>query len=409
MKKIFRLITIIVLLVIICFNNNVYAFSNLSINAKASLIVELNTGKIIYEDNIYEKNYPASMTKILTAIIVLENCELDDIANVSQSAISNIPQDYVITPLYVGERISIKDLLYALLLKSANDAAYVLAEHVAGSVDNFSEMMNKKAIEIGCKNSHFVNPNGIHDDNHYTTAYDMFLIAKYAMQNEKFAEIVSKYQYTLPVTNKYSKNDRVMENTNFFVCPNSKYYDKNVNGVKTGTTQQAGNCLIANITKNGFNVITIVLGAKTKESRFSETKKMIEYTFDNYTITEFYKKGDIIKSIEVKNATEETKNLNLVISDDITIIHNVNVNIDEIQPDIVLNDNITAPINKGQEIGTFIFKIEGEEYSAKLLAEKDAEPIEYYNVIIVGNGLILLFLLIIMKIKTKKRKNKKEN
>ncbi len=402
-KKIYKTVIAIICLVIITSNIvKVYATENLSINAKASLIVEVNSGKIIHENNAKTKNYPASVTKILTAIIVLENCELDDIATVSENAISNIPSDYVVAPLFVGEKMKIEDLLYALLLKSSNDAAYVLAEHVGGSVEGFSDMMNKKAEELGCVNSHFVNPNGIHDNNHYTTAYDMYLIAKYAMENEKFAKIVSTYEYTLPATNKYSKNDRVMKNTNYFVNPNSKYYDKNVKGIKTGTTLEAGNCLITDTTKNGFDVITVVLGAETSDSKFSETRRMINYMFDNYTFTELHKKGDIIKNIEVEKATEETKNLNLIISDNINVMNNIETDVNAIEPEIVLNENISAPINKGQELGTIKYTVDGIEYEAKLVAENDVVRKLYYEEILIGSGILfIVFCVIVLVVKKK--------
>ena len=382
---------------VIIFNSiNVFAVEEeLDVEAKASLIVENNSGRILYEDNANKKNYPASVTKILTAIIVLENCELDDTAVVTNSAISNIPSGYVLAPLFVGEEMKIKDLLYALMLKSANDAAYVLAEHVGGSVDGFSDMMNKKAEELGCKNSHFVNPNGIHNENHYTTAYDMYLISKYAMENEDFEKIVSTYQYTLPATNKYRNNDRVMKNTNIFVNPNSKYYDKNIKGIKTGTTTQAGNCLITDIKKDDFDVITVVLGAETSDSKFSEISKMIKYAFDNFTFSEFRKKDDVITSIKVEKATKETENLNLLISDDIKVINNVKTNLDEIEPEIVLNDNIVAPISKGTELGMVKYTVDGIEYSAKLVAENDVELKTYYIEIIAGITVVAVIVIII--------------
>ena len=332
-KRIKKTIIAIILIAIIMSNCIfVYGANDFSVNAKASIIVEENSGKIIYEENSKIQNYPASVTKILTAILTLENCKLTDTVTVSKTAISNIPSGYVIAPLFVGEQMTVEDLLYALMLKSANDAAYVLAEHVGGSVDGFSNMMNKKAEELGCKNSHFVNPNGIHNSNHYTTAYDMYLIAKYAMENEEFVKIVSTYQHTLSATNKYSKKDRIMNNTNNFVNPNSRYYDENVKGIKTGTTLQAGNCLITSTSKNGFDVITVVLGAKTAESKFSETKNMMNYFFDNYEYTQIHKKGDVIKSIEVEKATKETKNLNLIISDDIKAMNNIAIKAEEIEP-----------------------------------------------------------------------------
>ena len=137
--------------------------SEVNLNSEAAILVEISTGRIIYEKNSTKKLYPASTTKILTAILVIENCNLNDLVTVRQSALDNIPTGYVTCNLQVGEELSVKDLLYALMIPSANDAAYVLAEHVAGSVDNFSVMMNDKAREIGCKTTHFVNPNGIHD------------------------------------------------------------------------------------------------------------------------------------------------------------------------------------------------------------------------------------------------------
>ena len=153
-KRIKKIIISMIFIAIIMTNCIfVYATNDLNVDAKASLIIEENSGKVIHEENSNIQNYPASVTKILTAILTLENCELTETVTVSKTAISNIPSGYVIAPLFVGEQMSVEDLLYALMLKSANDAAYVLAEHVGGSVEGFSEMMNKKAEELGCKNS----------------------------------------------------------------------------------------------------------------------------------------------------------------------------------------------------------------------------------------------------------------
>ena len=406
-NKIYKIIMIIMLLIVVltC-NTKVYADDELSINAKAALIVETNSGKIIYEKDIYEQNYPASVTKILTAILTIENCELDDVVTVSQTAISHIPTGYVIAPLYIGEQITIKDLLYALMLKSANDAAYVLAEHVGGSVEGFSEMMNKKAEELECKNTHFVNPNGIHNQNHYTTAYDMYLISNYAMKNETFKEIVSTYEYTLSPTNKHPLKDRIMKNTNNFVNPKNAYYNKIVNGIKTGTTKQAGNCLITDSSDNGLEFITVILGAQTANSKFSETKKMISFAYDNYALTKIHDKGDMIQNIEVKKATKKTKDLNLVISDDITAMANKKIKVDEIEPEIVLNDDIKAPIEQGQELGIIKYNVDGLEYEAKLLAETEVELKTYYVEILIGVGIFIIVLVIALMIR-KKKKNKK--
>lgn len=405
MKKIHKLLLGIILFIIITVNNlKVYAANNeeLNIEAKAALIVETTTGKVIYKKNAKEQNYPASVTKVLTAILVIENCKLDDMATVTKTAVSNIPEGYVTAPLFVDEKISIKDLLYALMLKSANDAAYVLAEHVGGSVEGFSKMMNEKAEEIGCKDSHFVNPNGIHDEQHYTTAYDMFLISKYAMQNETFAKIVSTYKYTLSSTNKYTKEDRVMENTNSFLNPKSAYYNENVKGIKTGTTKQAGNCLITDSQKEGLNFITVVLGAETSDSKFSETKKMIKYVFNNYSLEKINKKDDKIKTIEVKDATKETKMLDLVASEDIDIMKNTKTPDKELIPEIVLNEEISAPINTGDELGYIEYNVDGIKYHAKLLAANDVEKKTYFVEIMIGVGVLVLIVIIIKIVKKRK-------
>ena len=407
--KIFILLIVLTIITIYIPINIVFAENSeeLNIYSEAALLIDSNTDKILYSKSATEKKYPASTTKILTAILTLENCELDDVATVSQSAISHIPTGYVIAPLFIGEQITIKDLLYALMLKSANDAAYVLAEHVGGSVDGFSEMMNKKAEELGCKNTHFVNPNGIHNQNHYTTAYDMYLISDYAMKNETFAKIVSTYEYILSPTNKYQRKDRIMKNTNNFVNPQNAYYNKSVNGIKTGTTKQAGNCLITDSAENGLEFITVVLGAATSNSKFSETRKMINYAFDNYKLIELHKKGDVIQNIEVKKATKKTKNLNLVINDDITSMANKKIKVDEIEPEIILNDDIKAPIEQGQELGIIKYNVDGIEYIAKLLAETDVELKTYYIEILVGIAVVIVLVVGVLIVRKKKRR--KEN
>ncbi len=401
-----RVLIVIVSLLILLQNAVVYADEDLDVDAKAALIVERNTGRIIYEKNSTEENYPASVTKILTAIIVIERCNLDSVATVSETALENIPDGYVTAPLSVGEEIKIRDLLYALMLKSANDAAYVLAEHVGGSIDGFSEIMNEKAKEIGCTKSHFINPNGIHDGKHYTSAYDMFLISNYAMSNEEFVKIVSTYEYTLPATNKYENEDRVMKNTNSFVNPNSSYYNKNVRGIKTGTTTQAGNCLVADVARDGLEFITVVLGAEDANAKFAETEKMIDYSYDNYTLTKVHDKGAIIETIEIDNATDETKSLNLLISDEIIVMNNKKITVDKIIPEIKLNEEIKAPIVSGQELGTIKYKVDDIEYSAKLLAANDVEKKTYY--VQIGIGAVAVLACFIVFRRRPKRSNKRQ-
>ena len=207
----------------------------------SAILVESSTGKILYQKNANTQMFPASTTKVMTAILTLENCNLEEKAVVSRNAIFSIPAGYVNCNLQEGEEISVKDLMYALMVKSANDAAVVLAEHISGSVEAFAEKMNEKAKDLGCQNTHFVNPNGIHHENHYSTAYDLYLMASYGMQNELFRKYVSTTSYTLPATNQYQNLDRICITTNDLIRPNSRYYNENVIGIKSGYTTEAKN------------------------------------------------------------------------------------------------------------------------------------------------------------------------
>ena len=409
MKKFLKTILTSTLFLCIIFTNlSTFAAEELKVEAEAAIIAEPSTGKIIYETESEEQNYPASVTKILTAILVLENCKLDDVATCSQTALSNIPSAYVVAPLMVGEEMRVEDLLYALMLKSANDAAYVLAEHVGKTTEGFSEMMNNKAKEIGCKGTHFVNPNGVHSDDHYTTAYDMYLIAKYAMQNEEFRKIVSTEEYTLPATNKYTATDRVMKNTNYFLNKNSKFYNENVKGIKTGTTTQAGNCLVTDFEKDGIEFIAVILGAKTSDSKFTETEKMLDYAYENYEFTKMHDKDDVIRTVEIKKATKDTKDLVLLIDDTVEVLKKKEISKDDITPDIKINDNLEAPISKGQEIGTITYKVEDIEYSAKLIAGRDVVKKTYYKEIGMTFLALIVILFIIRTININKRKRRKK-
>ena len=386
--------------------------SEVNLNSEAAILVEISTGRIIYEKNSTKKLYPASTTKILTAILVIENCNLNDLVTVRQSALDNIPTGYVTCNLQVGEELSVKDLLYALMIPSANDAAYVLAEHVAGSVDNFSVMMNDKAREIGCKTTHFVNPNGIHDDSHYSTAYDLYLLANYAMKNETFRNLVAATEYTLPATEKYPNEDRILKTTNELLNKNSRnYYYKNAIGIKTGYTSKAGNCLVAASSRDGLEFIAVVLNGGTTEdglnSRYVDSKKLFEYAYDNFTLTKIIEKGSVVQTLEVEKGKKETKFLDLVIDETITVVNNKSIDMNSVIPEITLKEIIEAPISAGDTIGTIKYKVDDIEYSAKLLAKTNVERVDYSMYFIIAGLLLLMFALSVMKSSRKKSKRRK--
>lgn len=386
--------------------------SDLNLNCEAAILIEEKTGRIVFEKNSKEKLYPASTTKILTAILVLENCNLSDTVTVNKSALTQIPDGYVVGNLRAGEEFTVENLLYALMLKSANDVAVVFAEHVSGSVEEFSNLMNQKAIEIGCTNTHFVNPNGIHSSEHYSTAYDLALIAKYCMKNETFKQIVSTQEYTLPKTNLYAYEDRKFENTNNLIHSNSPYYYEYSTGIKTGYTKEAGSCLISSAKKNDINYISVVLNSNSskygKNTRFTDSIEIFNYGFENFEFNEFKKKNEIIKKIEIENATKETKELSLKLEDALISFNNVNFDFENLEPKIELQENLEAPIVKDQILGTVTYEVDGIEYKTNLLAFSNVEKKPNYLIFIIGFGILILgILLLALTTKKKKKTNKR--
>lgn len=256
------------------------------IYSPSAILIDSNTGTVLYEKEANTLMYPASTTKVLTAIIAIESCSLDEKTVASEQAITSIKSGYTNAKIQVGEELTIEDLLYALMLKSANEAANVIAEYIGGTSENFANIMNAKAIELGCTSTHFVNANGIHDENHYTTASDLAKITRYCMQNKLFRHIASTEEYTLPATPQYPIGDRVLKNTNSLMNRESPYYYPYVIGGKTGFTTQAKNCMIAMSLKDGLELISIVFHAETTEdgrsARYLDTISLLEYGNNNF-------------------------------------------------------------------------------------------------------------------------------
>ena len=259
--------------------------NKLKIYSEAAIVIEGETGKILYDKDIYSRKYPASTTKILTAIIAIEKCDLEEKAKASHNAIFSIKSGYSIANIHEGESFTIRELLDVLMIQSANEAANVIAEHISGSVDEFAKLMNEKAKEIGCLDSNFVNANGAHNENHYSTAYDLAMIAKYCMKNEIFRSLAQKQECSLPATDIFEEA-RFFRNTNSLMQKNSKYYYPYCNGIKTGFTTPAKNCLISSSNKDGFELISVVLHAELTEdgasARYVDTINLFEYGYENY-------------------------------------------------------------------------------------------------------------------------------
>lgn len=380
--------------------------------APSCLLMEESSGKILYSKNANSVMYPASTTKMMTAILTIENCNLSDIATVSHNAVFSIPNGYSTASLVEGEELTIEQLLNVLLIPSANDAAVVLAEHIAGSVESFSEMMNSKATEIGCKNTHFVNPSGIHDENHYSTAYDLALIGRYAMQLPTFRSIVSKTRYSLPITNKYDKEDRIFNTTNDLLKPNyedspTNYYYKYATGAKTGYTDPAGHCIVATATKDNLSLIAVVLNDDFTEENISQRpidcKTLFEYGFNNYSIVPIANKGEVGHTINIINATSETASLDLLYSEDLSVFVPNGFDVSSVTPNIKLTQGLFAPISEGTILGSISYDIDGTNYSCNLIASHTV-----YSNNLIKTAMELAILIIALILFAKLLKGKKQ-
>lgn len=301
------------------------------------------------------------------------------------------------------------------MVGSSNDAAIVLAEYVSGSQEEFSNLMNAKAQELGCTNSHFINPNGVHNENHYSTAHDLALIAKYAMQNEEFRKLVSRTSYKLPATAKYEREDRLFTTTNSLLIVNNNdradnYYYKYATGVKTGFTTPAGNCLIAASDKDGFELLTVVLGStQTSQGlsqRYLDTISMFNYGYSNYFMREVAKEGTVVQTTLISNATKDTKKLDLALSKDVTVLIKKEDKNTNLLPTVSLNENLKAPIKKGDVVGNVKYTVEGITYEADLLANSDVKPSRIFIKILIF--IVLIFIgFLYLKIKQKEKKNRR--
>ena len=381
----------------------------LGLNSTTAVLMEMKTGKVLYDKDMKKRMFPASLTKVLTAILVLENCDdLNKMATASEYAVMSITDGYTTAGIKVGESFTIEQLLEVMMLRSANEAATILAEYVSGSVEAFSKLMNEKAKEIGCLDSNFLNANGMHDENHYSTAYDMALIEQYCMKNEDFRRISGMTICSLPNTTLYEGDARVFKNTHAFLLKDNKnYYEYAIAG-KTGYTTPAKNCLITCSNKDGLEFISVILHAEGSvdgiSARYSDTRKLLDYGYNNYRISKFMKKGSIVDDVEIELDNGKKEELNLILEDNIEIICKKNESLQKDDEKIKLND-LKLPISKGDILGTVIYTIDGVEYEVQVSSDRN---IELTNVVKEVNfekkdnkeliAIILLFGLIIVLI-----------
>jgi len=335
------------------------------ISAEGAILIHRDTGEVLYEKNADAHLFPASTTKIMTALLAIEHGGLDSKVTLSEKTFEGLSESGSTAGLKPGETVTVRQLLYCLMIPSSNEAANALAEHVAGSVPEFVRMMNTRAAELGCENTHFTNTTGLHDEDHYTSARDLSIITTEAMKSPVFAEIVKTSEFKLPPTNKVDK-ERTFYTTNYLLSRKTvpDYYNSAAIGIKTGHTTPAGPCLVSAASKNDINIITVILKASGPASRnacFTETLKLFSYTYDTYKVTIVAEKNDPIHNIRVKLGND-IDSIPLVAEEKLSCLLPNTIKIEDLEILYEIPESIKAPIEKGQVIGTATYQLDGKIY-----------------------------------------------
>ena len=385
--------------------------------AKAALLVDANTGTVVYAKGEHEELYPASLTKIMTALLTLEAIDagklsMDQELTATATALEGLSSDGSSAGIKVGETMSVRNLLYCMLVVSANEACDILAEAVSGSVSAFVAAMNAKAADLGCENTHFVNPNGLHDPQHYTSAWDMYLITKAAMEYPDFMTICDTAAYTVPATNLNA--ERTLYTTNHLLS-NWRvigYRNTEAHGIKTGTTDAAGHCLVSSAMRGSLHFISVILGADRVVENgvgnirsFSETTRMFNYGFDNFTYKTIVEEKEVIQEVPV--SLSKMDHVTVHPAKDIEVLLPKVLGAGDLERTITLEEPVEAPVEKGQKLGTMTLSYDGVTYATvDLLASFDVEASKlmtfwrdvkaFFAKTSVRVGLIVLVVLIVV-------------
>jgi len=365
--KILKILTIF-LLVFLTLPLSALAAEPPDFESNALLLEDLDTGQVLYAKNEGEKAYPASLTKIMTALVVLDmGTDMNEKVTVTEDMFAGLSEFGSTADIKAGEILTVRELLECLLISSANEAANILAEHTFGSVDAFVVAMNEKAEELGCKGTHFANPHGLHDEDHYTTASDMAIIAREALTYEVFADITSTGLLKQSPTNLREKG-RVLVNTNSLITKYStdKYYYSPAYGVKTGFTTPAGHCLVTVAKKNGLRLLSVVMGAGQNEETgligsFTETVSLLDWGFGNFERKTLINAAEPIRELPVRLA-KDNDYVVLAPESSITMIVPKDLDPSKLERVIDAPESTEAPVKKGARFGTVTLKDGDTEY-----------------------------------------------
>ncbi|MBU8850849.1 D-alanyl-D-alanine carboxypeptidase [Priestia megaterium] len=346
--------------------------SELADSARSAILIERDTGKILYEKNSNQELPPASMTKIMTMILIMEALDkgkitLKDKVRASEYAASMGGSQIFLEP---GEEMTVNDLLKGIAIGSGNDASMAMAEYLAGSEEKFVAKMNQKAKELGLTHTKFQNPTGLPVENHYSTAHDMAMMGRELLKYEKIINYTSKYEAYLRTD---TDKKFWLVNTNRLV----KFYP-GVDGLKTGFTGQAKYCLTATAKKGNMRVLAVVFGASTPKDRNNQVTKMLDYAFSQYTTKPLYKKGDVITKIDVNKGSEDQ--VTAVTSEPISVLLKKGNAAKDVKTEVKMNEKLNAPIQKGDKIGTLTIKKDNKVVnSSPLLAKEDIDAASWWK------------------------------
>ena len=417
-----RISVIVISVIIICLSFFPVSAVDYKFNADTVsdevYLENLNAGAVVYEKNSNKRSYPASTTKIMTFIITAEN--VSDLENTSvtikQDIISGLDLESTVMGLssHIGEKVSVKDLLYGLMLPSGNDAALVLADYVGGGISGFVEKMNAKAVELGCKNTHFANPHGLYDTNHYSTAHDMALIAKHAMKIKGFMDICNTVYYT-------PDGFKTLHNTNYMLdseAEGGQYYYQYTKGIKTGYLDEAGKCLVTSSDKNGDKYLCVCLGAAFSYAEnvnyaMKDSAKLYDWAYKNLGVQTLYSPSNSLASVDVKYV-RNGKTLEAVPEKEISAFLPNNYDKKKLKVEINCPEQVDAPVAQGDMLGTVSVKYEDLDLGVTNLVaaedvERDISPLEVFVtehmqlIIIVSAVLVLIIVLLIVLISVRRK------
>lgn len=355
-----------------------FAETQPDLTAKAYILIEMETGQVLAEKNAYERRSPASTTKIMTALVALENANPEDEMTASENAINSVPYDYVTAGIKIGETLKFKDLLDLMMITSANEASNVIAENISkdGTLKGFTDLMNKKAAQIGLAGTHFTNSSGKEEEEHYTNARDLAYLSREAMKLDAFREVVGRTEFALPDTNLRKGNDWKaghLTYTNELLRSHSKYYSE-ITGIKTGYTDLAGLCLVSSaVNPDGLELISVVLGAEDKTHQFEDSQKLLEYGFKNFSYQQLVKKGEYVDRFEVEDSVDGKK-VEIITNNELSYILPLDEEIRTVNLKIIktYNEPFIAPITQGQPVGKIEYAYKGQSIGSVELVAKEA-------------------------------------